>query len=97
MKQYKIADYHAANNNCTTVSINALSVGLLPDLFASINNLDFEGTQKLGTLQQLAFNAAKNNVSVLRLPFDLRAAIISASKHDKENTYRRNKNVTPFP
>jgi len=97
MKQYKITDYHAANNNCTTASLNALSVGLLPDIFASINNLDFEGSQKLGTLQQLAFNAVKNNASVLRLPFDLRTAIISASKHDEENTYKRNKNATPFP
>lgn len=85
MKQYKIGDYDAANNNCTTVALGGLGAGA-PDIASKLNNSAFDLGTGLGTLERLAYRAAKSGDGI-RMPLDLQKSIDSSGAAASKKSY----------
>lgn len=87
MNQYRIDNYHAANNNCTTVSLDGLEQALPADLYRAIDNSSFNQGRGLSWTQRMAFWAARNGQGI-SLPLDLQQAIISQGGYTTTREYR---------
>jgi RHS repeat-associated protein len=85
MKQFRIQDYHAANNNCTTESIAGLGAGN-PGLASRLNNPKFDTGGSLGAMERLAYRTAKKG-SGISMPSDLNDSIRSAGGYSNSTTY----------
>jgi RHS repeat-associated protein len=86
MQQFRLpADYHAANNNCTTQALDGLGAGA-PGLRNLLNGNQFDKGRGLSLSQKLGYRMAKDGNGV-RMPLDLGAAAGATGRHNATNQY----------
>jgi hypothetical protein len=87
MKQYRLSDYDAANNNCTTMSTAGLAAGL-PSVAAEITDPRYNKGRGLSFVEWLALAATQHGSRVV-LPLDLQQGIIAQGGYVRRMTYPR--------
>lgn len=86
MQQFRLpAAYNAANNNCTTQSLNGLGAGA-PGLRDLLNANKFDKGRGLTLTQELGYRLAKDGNGV-RMPLDLGAAAGATGGYKATNIY----------
>ncbi len=88
MNQYLIDNYHAANNNCTTVTLSGLQQALPAELYTAINDVSQAEGRGLSGFQWIAFQVAHDGSDV-SLPLDLRATILNNGGFQSSREYQR--------
>ena len=87
MNQYRIRDYDAANNNCTTMSTSGLATAL-PGIAAGMTDSRYNKGRGLSFAERLALAAAQSGSRVV-LPLDLQQGIIGQGGYIRTMTYPR--------
>jgi hypothetical protein len=87
MQRYRLTgDYHAANNNCTTlclVGLRAADSGLSKRL----GDDKYNQLRGLSWFQRQAFNFSRDGAGV-RVPLDLQAGAEDVNEHIRTHSYR---------
>ncbi|MEK8018319.1 MAG: RHS repeat-associated core domain-containing protein [Candidatus Parabeggiatoa sp.] len=94
LKAYKIEDYHAANNNCTTLVLDGIAQARLLDvlhgnvegLFNKLDNDAFDQGVRLTFLEKMAYWWTKEYKGI-SMPFDLEQSIVHDDRYSQERVY----------
>lgn len=90
MVQKRIHDYDAANNNCTTVSLDGLSQVLPPKFISSLRDSRFNQGRGLSLVERGLYFGVQNGSGVT-LPLDLQQSILSNGGFESSVIFRANK------
>ena len=85
MKQYRISDYDAANNNCVTMSSAGLGTAL-PGVARAITDPKYNEGRGLSLSERLGLSVTQNGSRVV-LPLDLQQGILGAGGYIGTTTY----------